>query len=175
MNLTTEPRIENCTFSPATTDGTGAAHLREAIKEADRIRREHNGVGGVYLYLGHDGDNACEFWDIDAKPLAKASSGYSLLKAVQKCEQEWKTGKWTKNLPPLLEEACNHWEKHQSHLQPKMFNTAGFQAAVREANNLVVTSEDVVAVLEKRADIVRLSGGCHWLVLPRGMMKYEPV
>lgn len=71
----------------ATCDSPDAPHnpeLWDAILLAEELRVKHNGIGGVYLYLGHDGDNGCTLKDSDAKPVAKGGSGRSLLEAIQR-------------------------------------------------------------------------------------------
>lgn len=60
------------------------AMLYEAIRMAEELRLEHNGIGGVYLYLGHDGDNVCELKDSDAKRVGHGCSGRSPLEAIQR-------------------------------------------------------------------------------------------
>lgn len=64
-----------------------------AIKKAEQLRLEHNGIGGVYLYLGHDGDNQCVLKDGSAKEVGKANSGRSMLEAIERAEKDWQSRK----------------------------------------------------------------------------------
>lgn len=75
------------------------AMLLEAITKAEELRRAHNGIGGVYLYLGHDGDNGCSLKDFDAKEVGKGGSGRSLLEAVERAERDWNHRRALKKAP----------------------------------------------------------------------------
>lgn len=145
------------------TENRMRAYLEDAIKEADRIRREHNGIGGVYLYLGHDGDNVCEFKDIDGKTLAKESSGRNLFEAVGLCEKAWNRAKWIKNARCMMDGAAYRFSGQL--VNDGCFNTAALQSEIREQYEVVASPDDVVAALTARKDVVRLAGGCHWLYL----------
>lgn len=79
------PNVWSAPPEPAC-DSPDAPHnpeLWDAILLAEELRVEHNGIGGVYLYLGHDGDNVCELKDFSAKEVGKGHCGRSLLEAVQ--------------------------------------------------------------------------------------------
>jgi hypothetical protein len=63
--------------------------LEEAIHLADHLREAHNGIGGVYLYLGHDGDNSCRLKDGDADEVGYGCSGRGLKEAVLRARADW--------------------------------------------------------------------------------------
>lgn len=54
----------------------------------EKIRRDHNGVFSVELFFGHDGHNACSFWNYETE-LAKGESGRSMEEAVGRCLKAW--------------------------------------------------------------------------------------
>jgi hypothetical protein len=56
---------------------------------AEELRVKHNGIFGVYLYFGHDGDNRCEFKDNNAQSICFANSGESMQEAVERCYADW--------------------------------------------------------------------------------------
>jgi hypothetical protein len=58
------------------------------VHRLDTIRAEHNGVFGIYLFMGHDGHFSCEFKDYD-KTISKGESGRSLFEAVDRCIDSW--------------------------------------------------------------------------------------
>lgn len=64
-----------------------------AIKRAEQLRLDHNGIGGVYLYFGHDGDNKCVLKDGGAKEVGTANSGRSMLEAIERAEKDWRSRK----------------------------------------------------------------------------------
>lgn len=53
-----------------------------------------------------------------------------------------------------------------------VFSTAYFQSAVQDEIGLTPTSEVVVELLRAEPRIVRLSGGCHWMILPGEHKRY---
>ena len=142
----------DCAFDP---------DLIAAIAHADRIRREHNGIGGVYLYLGHDGGNSCELKDIDGRAVAKADSGRSLLQAVAKCEWNWRTSKIRQDPREAIDLAVLRYAF------ASMFNTVGFIAVVRERYGIELPEDDADQILSKQLNLVRLHPGCVWLKLPK--------
>ena len=164
-----EPRTPAVGESAGIPDYQAVAYLEAAAREADRVRREHNGVGGVYLYLGHDGDNACEFRDFDGKVLAKANSGRTRLEAVQRCEVEWRRQAWVRNLWHLMVAASRRFGDELN----RVFNTANLQSEIREAHGLLVSGEAIAEALTARRDVIRLSGGCHWMLLPKGYLRHD--
>jgi hypothetical protein len=64
--------------------------LFDAVAILEELRREHNGIGGVYVYMGHDGDNLCELKDGSSKVIGRGRSGRSLLEAVERAKADWK-------------------------------------------------------------------------------------
>ena len=155
------------THAEAMTPNRSASYLEGAIAEADRIRREHNGIGGVYLYLGHDGDNACEFRDFDGKLLAKATSGRTLFDAVQQCETEWRTQKWVKNLASLIRGAAHR----RGHDRRDRFTVDDLQLEIAGVHGVTPTENELTVALSKRVDLVRVSCA-GWFILPDGMYRY---
>lgn len=65
----------------------------DGIRLAQELRAAHNGIGGVYLYLGHDGDNVCTLKDFSAKPIGDGVSGRNLLEAVLRARTDWRNRK----------------------------------------------------------------------------------
>ena len=54
----------------------------------ERVRKEHNGIFGVQLFMGHDGHNVCRFTDYE-KLIAEGQSGVSMQQAVERCLNAW--------------------------------------------------------------------------------------
>jgi hypothetical protein len=48
-----------------------------------------------------------------------------------------------------------------------MFNTAGYQSAVREEFGIIPPTDSVNRALLSLPDVVQLSGGCHWRRIER--------
>jgi hypothetical protein len=57
-------------------------------EQVEQIRKEHNGIFGVRLFLGHDGHNVCRFDTYD-ETLAEGESGRSMQEAVDRCIAAW--------------------------------------------------------------------------------------
>jgi hypothetical protein len=58
-------------------------------ESVERIRKEHNGVFSVDLFLGHDGHNVCRFRDY-THIIAEGQSGRGMQQAVDRCIDEWR-------------------------------------------------------------------------------------
>jgi hypothetical protein len=54
-----------------------------------------------------------------------------------------------------------------------LFNTAGFQQAVKRVTGTMPDPNSLAMSLESCARIVRLSGGCHWMFLPDGHRRFS--
>lgn len=133
--------------------------------KADTIRREHNGIFGVRIFLGHDGHNVCELSDYD-KVLGKGDGGVDLLQAVERAMSDVRRTRFLETTPVSL-----HVAIEVAILEfgvPQTFNTASLQARFRSDDGWMPTPEDVSSLLNANHRIVRLSGGCHWYLLPGG-------
>lgn len=54
----------------------------------EEVRTEHNGIFGVQLFFGHDGNNVCRFSDYYLEK-ASGESGRSMQEAVERCINIW--------------------------------------------------------------------------------------
>ena len=58
--------------------------------------------------------------------------------------------------------------------EPNVFNTASFIHAISDEIGFIPThaQDQIIAALEGCPKIVKLSGGCHWFLLPRGHERF---
>jgi hypothetical protein len=150
--------------------------LVEAIQHANRLREEHNGIQGVYLYLGHDGDNVCTLKKSDGEVYGKGDSGRTLLEAVERAERDFLNKRFWRRRDAMVvaEHAAERFRDEGGAVEsPLVFNTACFQSVVEEGGGYIPTPEEVEHLLAQRPEIVRLKGGCHWLVLPNGYHRFS--
>jgi hypothetical protein len=54
-----------------------------------------------------------------------------------------------------------------------VFNTATVQQAIKKITGQLPDSAPIVEFLEGCMRIVRLHGGCHWMLLPHGHRKFR--
>jgi hypothetical protein len=138
----------------------------EAAKRAERLRLEHNGIGGVYLFLGHDGHNTCTLKDIDAKPVGQGESGRSLLEAVERAESDWRARRlWQTHSVLELAHAAAKLYGGVDGARCYTFRTATFQAAVAE-HGVDLPPDVAVSLLVACGHVVRLHDGHTWYLLP---------
>ena len=142
--------------------------LIKAIELANNIRTAHNGVAGVYLYLGHDGDNVCDLRDSSRAVVGTGGSGRSLLEAVERAERSRRMGQFQKRRDAVAGIAALAAERFAGNADATgLFNTAHVQAVIEEQYCVKVTAEEVVDLLTAEPRVVRLHGGCHWFLLPK--------
>lgn len=152
--------------------------LTQAIHRAEALRCTNNGLGGVYLYLGHDGDNGCTLRDTDAKVVGEGTSGRSLWEAVDRAEHDWRYRRLQEHpfqFRELCREAVAAFTGIRGFTPPDsgMFNTANFQAVLK-ARDLTPTPDQATALLKHSkpaAMVVPLKGGAHWFLLPEGISR----
>lgn len=140
----------------------------EAIRLAEKVRTEDNGVFGVKLFLGHDGHNVCMLEDYN-KEIGRGESGHSLLNAVLAALSDWRyrnllsPSTWARD---TVETAIERAIQEFGGGAEGIFNTAGFETAINTDAYAALTGVQIVALLETNPRIVRLHGGYHWLRLP---------
>lgn len=145
---------------------------------AEKIRKEHNGIMGVYLFLGHDGHNECTLRDYGYE-IGKGESGHSLLDAIHKALSNYRYRTLTSNMSFARETVEVAIEKAIESFgsmginSDRVFNTAGFQQAINSTGNYRLMDSDVIELLSNHKQIVRLSGGAHWLLLPHQVYRYQ--
>ena len=150
--------------------------LRTAIFDADRLRRDHNGIMTVSIHLGHDGDNTVllRAYDTPDGPvvLGKGCSGASLRDAVEEAEKDWRERALRGRMDEILADAVKRFgiDPHAPEDNAPIFNTAGFEIAAFALGWGVKTAE-AVELLSTHPRVVRLAGGAHWYLLPRGICR----
>jgi len=144
--------------------------IYEAISIAEELRKDHNGIGGVYLFLGHDGHNACELKDIDSREVGKGESGRTLLEAVQRAERDWRHRRVLKRRDGVLGLARQAAQLFALGADNSfgVFTTQNFQAIVSTQHCYLPTPEQVEQMLAGERCVVRLTGPHLWFVLPQG-------
>ncbi len=152
----------------------GERHLQEmndtnaqAIEIADKIRRQHNGIFRVDIYLGHDGDNVVTFGSYENN-IGKGESGTSLLEAVERAWADWRWRKLVgtdfgkEAVMDAVQVAITEFGGPE-----QVFNSAGFYQAINTPDAYAkIGTSHCQDILENHPRIVRLSGGAHWLLLP---------
>lgn len=148
------------------------------LELAEKIRKEHNGIMGVYLFLGHDGHNECTLRDYDYE-VGKGESGHSLLDAIHKALSNCRLRSLTSSMVDGREATEVAIEKaiklfgSMGINEGRVFNTAGFQQAINSTGNYRLMDSDVIELLSSHRQVVRLAGGAHWLLLPHQTYRYE--
>lgn len=142
--------------------------LYEAIEEANLLRTDHNGIMCVELFMGHDGHNVCRLRDYE-KILAEGESGRDLREAVMRAAEQWKVANLLKVYEPIViaEKASLDYNGPGPGLG--VFSTADVQAFARRQLGFTPDAEPLIKHIESCPRIVRLKGGCHWLILPDEM------
>jgi hypothetical protein len=138
-----------------------------AEKIAEQLRRRHNGIMSVHLAMGHDGANQCFLRNYEGV-IGQGESGRSLLEAVQRAESDWRRRRyWNHYTPTDIAAIAAEIHAGADHKSDGVFSTASFQSAIEQtSHDYRLTAEEAVTILRDEPRIVRLSGGCHWLVLP---------
>lgn len=144
----------------------------EAIELAEKLRKDHNGIFGVRLFLGHDGHNVCRLEDYD-KEIGHGESGRSLLEAIQSARADWRF-RILRASPNTILDHAKEAVRLFGDKGDGLFNTAGFQRAVEENYHARLSGEQAEEILERSARVVRLKGGCHWMLLPDGYERFLP-
>jgi hypothetical protein len=146
----------------------------QAFQRLEQLRQQHNGIMSVEVFMGHDGHNAVRFRDYD-KVIGEDASGGSLLDTVQKAESDWRYRNLTttdyghNTITKALHNALKLFGSET------VFNTACFQRAINTDGYATLTNAHCLQILLNHPRIVRLKGGCHWLMLPDGFTKYDEV
>jgi hypothetical protein len=146
---------------------------------AEQIRKDHNGIMGVELFMGHDGHNACALKDYSGE-VGKGESGRSLLDAIEKALSNHRLRTLSCNMTFAREQvedaiktAIKSFGGPDDDASDRIFNTAGFQQAINSTGYRLHDS-DVIELLSNHRQVVRLSGGSHWLLLPHQTYRYQP-
>lgn len=136
------------------------------------LRAEHNGIMGVYLYLGHDGDNICELKDGESKRIGFGQSGKSMSEAVQRAKADWAAERFWASYPvPMLADATI--KRTGTDKTTKVFTTTQFQQTMRAFSTAAaIDASDWTLVNARLAAspwLVRVVGftdNPQWVVLP---------
>lgn len=73
--------------------------------------------------------------------------------------------------PPILESLAREAIRRFGDRGDNVFNTAGFQQAVKHVTGTMPDSGPLAEKLDASPRVVRLAGGCHWMLLPGGHEK----
>lgn len=141
-------------------------------RQAELIRLEHNGVFSVRLFLGHDGHNHCYLHDYDVC-LAEGQSGQSMTEAVDRAVMALRKRRFWDAKGRNLEIAALAAQSVSDSIYA-VFSTENFQRAVilHESGGFMLTGDEVVEILSDEPKIVRLAGGCYWLLLPNNLERF---
>jgi hypothetical protein len=74
--------------------------------------------------------------------------------------------------PPSTLAAATEASRRFGHPHEPVFNTANFQQVVAELFGVIPGESWAAEVLSREPRIVRLDGGCHWLILPDGYSRH---
>lgn len=144
-------------------------YMSKALELAEEIRKDHNGIMSVNLYMGHDGHNVCILKDYD-KVLARGESGRCLLEAIEKAYRNWRIQGY------LSFHKAENLAKKTTELfgDPCIFNTSSVQAIIKEDTDYDINVDvELIPYLTNCLRIVRLEGGCHWMLLPENYKRYN--
>jgi hypothetical protein len=133
----------------------------------ESLRREHNGIFGVRVFLGHDGHNVVTLHD-DDRELARGESGRSLDEAAQRAERAWRLGNFWEFFKPhgIAEAAAHEFDNANEPGNGGAFTTAAVQLHVKRETGWEMTGAEVAERLEASPRVVRLRGGDFWFLLP---------
>jgi hypothetical protein len=143
-----------------------------AFELAEQVRREHNGIMSVHLFLGHDGHNVCILEDYNGE-VGKGESGRTLSEAINKALSNFRYRELTSGVVAgreAVEVAISDAIKLFG--GGDIFNTASFQVSINSARRFRLMDADVINLLCNHRQIVRLAGGEHWLRLPHQIYRY---
>jgi hypothetical protein len=149
--------------------------IENPFELAEKIRTEHNGIMGVRLFLGHDGHNVCTLEDYDCE-VGRGESGRSLMSAIENALSNFRYRSLTSGMVcgrEAVEVAIDSAIKMFGGGDNRIFNTADFQVAINSTGNYRLMDTDAVELLSNHRLVVRLAGGCHWLLLPHQIYRYE--
>lgn len=144
----------------------------KGFARANKLRREHNGIFGVHLFLGRDGHNECKLIDYNGT-LGEGESGRSVLEAVDRAVADCRRTRFLKTGKTELAIAIDKAIERFGPGQP-VFSAAGIQQYFRADDGWMPTGEHVAIVLRGMPEVVQLRGGCHWYLLPEGLKRHVP-
>lgn len=144
-----------------------------ALDVAERLRTQHNGIFGVRLFLGHDGNNQCILEDYDGV-IGEAQSGIDLRDAIYKAlhNKNYRFLTSTESGKSAVLTALSLAGEFFGEKGDGVFNTGCFQRAINQVSNSYINTLDCVEILLNHSQVVRLSGGAHWLLLPNGFVRF---